>query len=245
MNFLEKIMTKWMLVIVFAFFANLSHSEPISHDKYYPSSEKPAHAIILLHSSGGYKSVAKKVQVYTDAGYVVYTPDFFQRHGITTATRFQSWTTYRTNIEIELNEVIQLMKADVRIDASNIFAVGFSNGGYWAAFLAATGVVNAGISHYGVWDFPGNYYGYPVKYFRDSSNPVLALIGKDDKTQRYERVMPQVQMAEKLSPRVVKKIYNASHAWDCAPCNSEYIYNEVTTMDALKSTIDFMKENSK
>ena len=131
------------------------------------------------------------------------------------------------------------------IDSSNIFAVGFSNGGYWAAFLAATGVVNAGISHYGVWDFPGNYYGYPAKYFRDSSNPVLALIGKDDKTQRYEHVMAQVQMAEKLSPRVVKKIYNASHAWDCAPCNSEYVYNEITTMDAFKSTIYFMKENSK
>ena len=105
--------------------------------------------------------------------------------------------------------------------------------------------MNAGISHYGVWDFPGNYYGYPAKYFRGSSNPVLALIGKDDKTQRYEHVMPQVQMAEKLSPRVVKKIYNASHAWDCAPCNSEYVYNETTTMDALKSTIDFMIENSK
>ena len=234
-----------MLVFIFALSANLSHWEPIPYEKNYPPSEKPAHAIILLQSSGGYKSVAKKVKVYTDAGYVVYTPDFFQRHGITTATRYQSWTTYRTNIESELNEIIELMKVDVRIDGSNIFAVGFSNGGYWAVFLAATGVVNAGISHYGVWDFPGNYYGYPAKYFRGSSNPVLALIGKDDKTQRYEHVMPQVQMAEKLSPRVVKKIYNASHAWDCAPCNSEYVYNETTTMDALKRTIDFMIENSK
>jgi len=137
------------------------------------------------------------------------------------------------------------MKSDPRIDAANIFAVGFSNGGYWASYLAATGQVNAGVSHYGVWDFPGNVDGYPVKYFQSASNPVLAFIGKDDQTQRFERVMPQVQRAEKLNQNLVKKIYPASHAWDCAPCNSEYVYNDEVTVDAFKSTIEFIQKNSR
>lgn len=230
---------------VVLFIATGLHAEPIYFDKHYPAADKASPAIILLHTSGGYKSVNNKVNPYVDAGYVVYTPDFFKRYGITTATRFQTWTRYRNNIERELSEIVQLMKADGRVDASNIFAVGFSNGGYWASYLSATGAVNAGISHYGVWDFPGNVDGYPVKYFHGASHPVLALIGKDDQTQRYERVLPQVQKAENLSPRVVRKVYEASHSWDCSVCNQEYIYNEMVTKDALKSTLDFMKENSK
>lgn len=236
---------KCLLASVGFFFINGLNAEPIYFDKYYPTTEKSSPAILLLHTSGGYKSVSNKVKPYTDAGYVVYTPDFFKRHGITTSTRFQTWTLYRNNIERELNEIVQLMKTDERVDASNIFAVGFSNGGYWAAYLSATRAVNAGISHYGVWDFPGNVDGYPVKYFHSASHPVLALIGKDDQTQRYERVLPQVQKAERLSPRVARKVYEASHSWDCSVCNQEYIYNEVVTKDALKSTLDFMKENTK
>ena len=207
-----EIKMNWLLPAVVLFFANKLQAEPIYFQKYYPAADKASPAIILLHTSGGYKSVTTKIKPYTDAGYVVYTPDFFKRYGITT---------------------------------TNVFAVGFSNGGYWASYLSATGSVNAGISHYGVWDFPGNVDGYPVKYFHIASNPVLALIGKNDQTQRYERVLPQVQKAEKLSPRVVWKIYEASHSWDCLVCNQEYIYNDAVTKDAFKSTLDFIKENTK
>lgn len=240
-----EIKMNWLLPAVVLFFANKLQAEPIYFQKYYPAADKASPAIILLHTSGGYKSVTTKIKPYTDAGYVVYTPDFFKRYGITTTTRFQTWTHYRNNIERELNEIVHLMKSDERVDASNVFAVGFSNGGYWASYLSATGSVNAGISHYGVWDFPGNVDGYPVKYFHIASNPVLALIGKNDQTQRYERVLPQVQKAEKLSPRVVWKIYEASHSWDCSVCNQEYIYNDAVTKDAFKSTLDFIKENTK
>ena len=160
-------------------------AEPIFYEAHYPSpNATPAPAVLALHSSGGYASVKSKVASFVAAGYVVYTPDFFKKHGITTATRFETWTLYRTSIEQELSEIVQVMQRDPRIDSKNIFAVGYSNGGYWAAYLAAKGIVNAGASHYGVWDFPGNAGGYPANYFSSISNPVLALVGAYNQTQK-------------------------------------------------------------
>jgi poly(3-hydroxybutyrate) depolymerase len=80
------------------------------------------------------------------------------------------------------------MKADPKIDSKNIFAIGFSNGGFWASFLAGKGIVTAAASHYGVWRACKgrceNFY--PVKYFSSNSSPFLALHGADDSTQKIK-----------------------------------------------------------
>lgn len=238
--FIHRILAAGWVLAMFS-----SQAEPIFHEKYYPSKVVAAPAVIVLHTSGGYPSIVNKVKQFTDSGYVVYTPDFFKRHSITTQTRFETWTVHRVEIETELQEIIQLMKSDPRIDSKNIFAVGYSNGGYWASYLAAVSAVNAGVTNYGVWDFPGNTDGYPAKYFSPTSHPVLALVGKEDRTQKIERVLPQVYKAQKISPALKLKIVDATHGWDCAPCNSEYIFNEAVTAEALKSTTAFFRENSK
>ena len=158
---------KWVLLFACAAWSWNAWAEPIFYEKHYPATV----------TSGGYASIAGKSVQFTASSYAVYTPDFFKRHGLTSRNRFQTWTVYRTDIDKELTEIGQLMKQDPRIDPRNIFAVGYSNGGYWAAYLAAKGIVTASASHYGVWDFPGNVDGYLARYFSESSNPVLALIG--------------------------------------------------------------------
>jgi len=90
-----------LFFLILVFVANALHAEPIPYDTYYPNTSKPSSAIILLHSSGGYKSVANKVKPYADAGFVVYTPGFFKPHGITTASRFQTWPVFRQKIDTE------------------------------------------------------------------------------------------------------------------------------------------------
>ena len=62
------------------------------------------------------------------------------------------------------------MNEDKSIQNQIIFAVGFSNGGFWAGYLAGTAKVNSGISYYGVWK--ANYdleftNPYPMKYFQN------------------------------------------------------------------------------
>jgi dienelactone hydrolase len=129
------------------------------------------------------------IQRYVDSGFTVYAPDFFRKHGITLRSRMDTFDLYRENIEKELSQIIDLMRNDPKVEKRNIFAVGFSNGGFWACYLTGSSKVSAGVSHYGVWkankgramDNP-----YPMKYFSKSSAPILALHGGGDSVQRIK-----------------------------------------------------------
>lgn len=217
----------------------LAFAEPIFHEKQYPpEATGPVPAVVLLHTSGGYTSIKDKIAPFLQAGYAVYTPDFFVRHGLSSSNRFETWTRHRTTIESELTEIIQLMKSDPKIDARNVFAAGYSNGGYWAAYLAATGKVSAGVTSYGVWTFPGNAGGFPAAYFSAASHPVLALVGRDDKVQTFENVSVQTQKAARWSPALSTHVYAAGHGWDCPTCK-DYKYDAAITADSIDKAIKF------
>jgi len=219
-------------------------AEPIFHEKRYPSGEGPFPAVILLHTSGGFDTVVPQLKVYTERGYAAYAPDFFSRHKITKASRFDTWTKYRKDIERELIEIVEIMRADPKINKVNIFAVGFSNGGYWATFLAAQNHVNAGASHYGVWKWP-SWNGYPVQYLSRDSNPVLALHGDGDSIQKMSRVSGQLHSAETKSPKFKKVIFpTAGHSWDCPRCRKDG-YDPSVTQKALDLTIEFFENHKK
>ena len=222
----------------------LASAEPIFHEKYYPpNTTGRVPAVVLLHSSGGYASIREKIAPFLEAGYAVYTPDFFSRHRLTASNRFETWTVHRTVIENELTEIVQLMKNDPKIDAENVFSVGYSNGGYWAAYLAATGKVKAGVTYYGVWNFPGNSGGYPATYFSATSHPVLALVGRDDKVQRFENVSDQTQKAARSSTALAVHIYSAGHGWDCSSCK-DYKYDAAITADGIEKALKFLALNN-
>lgn len=219
-------------------------AEPIFHERAYPpAASGKVPGVIVLHTSGGYQSINDKVAAYVDAGYAVYTPDFFKRHGLSSKNRYETWTVHRTTIEAEISEIVQLMKSDPRIDARNVFAVGFSNGGYWASYLAATGQVNAGVTQYGVWAFPGNTGGHPVAYFNAASRPVLALVGRQDDVQAFDRVTQQIKRAGQASPSISQHIYEAGHGWDCRTCK-DYIYDAAVTANALQKTLKFFSDHT-
>ena len=121
------------LIILIMISFNSYSNEVIFHENFIQKKTKPP-VVIALHSSGGYFTVHKAVKPFLNAGFAVYTPDFFSKHNITKKNRFQTWTKYRKPIEKELIEIVNLIKKDTNIDNKNIFAVGYSNGGYWASF---------------------------------------------------------------------------------------------------------------
>ncbi len=233
------------LLILFSLaFSSISsaNAEPIYHEITYPEGKGPFPGLIALHSSGGFKSVKALISKYPKSGYAVYAPDFFKKHGITKETRFDTWTTYRTQIENDLLEIIQLMKSDPKIDPKNVFAVGFSNGGYWASFLAAKKQVNAGSSHYGVWKFP-KWNGYPAKYFDSNSNPLLAIHGDKDSIQKLKWVLPQLDELARKIPSFQKHVFkNIGHSWDCTVCRKDG-YSSIFSEKALNLTLDFFEKN--
>ena len=205
--------------------AEKSAGSTIVHEKAYPTGPSPFPAVITLHSSGGLKGSKALIQnfrsgTWVSAGYAVYAPNFFAKHGITNSTRMDTFDKYREDIEKELVAIIALMKVDPKIDNKNIFAVGFSNGGFWASFLAGKANVNAAASHYGVWKgCMGRNCGnpYPVEYFSSKSSPLLALHNDDDSTQKlsyFEAAWDQIDD----TPRIERYVYEgAGHAWDCFP----------------------------
>ena len=258
--------------------AEKSAGNIIIHEKAYPSGPGPFPAVITLHTSGGLKGSKTLIQnfrsgTWVNAGYAVYAPNFFAKHGITTSTRMDTFDKYREDIEKELVAIIALMKADSKIDKKNIFAVGFSNGGFWASFLAGKANVNAAASHYGVWK---GCFGrdcenpYPVEYFSSKSSPLLALHGDGDSTQKpryFEAAWNRIDG----TPKIERHIYEgAGHAWDCFPyfpkslvaknpgkfgrllkklkgvCANKFDGpNKAVTEDAFKRTLAFFKKHAK
>ena len=238
-----------ILIVIYFFIISAAFSDPIYHEKKYPSGNGPFPAVILLHSSGGFKSNQMLNYLgddYIENGFAIYAPDFFKRHGITTETRKKTWTTFRKPIEKELSEIVELVKKDKKIDSKNVFAVGFSNGGYWATYLAGTKQVNAASSHYGVWTFKGGLNGYPVKYVKKDCSPLLVLHPIKDQIQKIEYVRSHIEKAKKTCTKVKVHYYtNGGHAWESQKYNGGVGYNKDVWKDAVTRTINFFRENKK
>ena len=106
-------------IIFFLLFSNIVLAEPIYHEKKYPEGTGPFPAVILLHTSGGYKTnfyIKDRGEFFLKEGFAIYAPDFFRRHGITPKTRLKTFTKFRKNIEKELLEIVELVKKDPKID---------------------------------------------------------------------------------------------------------------------------------
>ena len=238
-----------ILIFIYFFITSAAFSDPIYHEKKYPSGNGPFPAVILLHSSGGFKSNQMLNYLgddYIENGFAIYAPDFFKRHGITTETRKKTWTTFRKPIEKELSEIVELVKKDKKIDSKNVFAVGFSNGGYWATYLAGTKQVNAASSHYGVWTFKGGLNGYPVKYVKKDCSPLLILHSTKDQIQKIEYVRSHIEKAKKTCAKVKVHYYNnGGHAWESQKYKGGVGYNKDVWKDAVTRTINFFRENKK
>lgn len=229
----------------------LSYAEPIYHEIAYPKGVGPFPAVMVLHTSGGFEPTKRyienyKSKVWTDAGYAVYAPDFFKRHDITPIIKMQSFNSYRKKIEKDLLQILELMQNDSKIDGKNLFAVGFSNGGYWASFLAGRGKVNAGSSHYGVWkaNFGREIINpYPMKYFTKNSSPVLALHGEDDGTQKMHFVHQAWDEVKYRGASLITHVYpGAGHAWD-SNRNRFNAWNPEIKEDSFKRTDDFFQRH--
>lgn len=186
-------MKKFLILSIYIFlnaFGSVK-AEPIFHEKYFPSGDGPFPTIVLLHTSGGYKTVKKNVDDYLARGYAIYTPDYYKKHGITKRTRQNGFYEDRESIDKDLVELIAAIKKDPKVDPNNLFAIGYSAGSFPAAFLASSNLVSAASAHYGVWgaDFgkrsdEPNFY--PETYFGKTASPFLAIHAKDDGTQRFD-----------------------------------------------------------
>ena len=229
-------------------FVTSARAVEIYHEKYYPDGSAPFPAVIVLHSSGGFEKVKPRIQQYVDEGFVVYAPNFFVKHGITRSNKMDTFDRFRQAIEKDLSEIVFLIRSDPKVQKDNIFATGFSNGGFWVCYLTGTSKVSAGVSHFGVWK--ANYgremtNSYPMKYFSKSSAPILALHGNDDGTQKLEFAEEAWDEIKSRGATLETHVYSdVGHAWDVKN-HRRFIYNEYVAKDSHKQTIEFFKNYMK
>ena len=240
-----QILRPWAFVPFLIILINCVKAEPIYHEKYYPNGKGPFPTVIALHTSGGINTIKHLIHRYVDDGFAVYLPDFFRRHGLNKSLRMHTFNLYRKEIEQDLSTIVGLMRDDPRVEHKNIFAVGFSNGGFWVCYLAGTSQVNAGVAHYGVWK--ANYgkafrNPYPMKYFSSLGAPVLALHGAEDSIQKIRYAEWAWQEITMLGGNLETYVYpNADHAWD-RKNSSIYMYIRDVDKNAHKRTIKFFRK---
>ena len=219
--------------------------EPLYTEITYPSFEDPGPfpGVIVLHTSGGWGSVDHVIPRFTEEGYAVYSPDFFTPFGLTPHTREQTFHKFRKPIEKGLSGVVRAMKEDPKIDNNNIFAVGYSNGGFWVCYLAGTGQINAGVSHFGVWLTNFNGMGlapHPVEYFSKTSSPVLALHARNDRVQKYKWASESWGKIKWRGAPLEHHTYSSGgHEW------LSKLLGGPTDEDAQKRTFQFFKKHMK
>ena len=234
-----------LCLVVSLIFAGSAQAEAIYHEKFYPDGSGPFPAVIALHTSGGFKTVKHLIQRYVDDGFAVYAPDFFVKHGITPRSRMDTFDRFREDIEKDLSEVVGLMGNDPKVQKENIFATGFSNGGFWVGYLTGTSKVSAGVSHFGVWKANRGREmtnPYPMKYFSKSSTPILALHGEDDGLQKLKFAEEAWDELKSSGATLETHVYSGvGHSWD-AKNHRRFVYNEFAAKDSHKRTIEFFKK---
>ena len=91
---------------------------------------------------------------------------------------------HREEIQKDLEELNSQIKKDPKIQKHNLFAAGYSAGGFFVCFLANKKLINSGVSLCGIWKANYGDNDYQVAYFKKDMSPVLALHGEEDATQK-------------------------------------------------------------
>jgi len=205
-----------------------------------PDGPGPYPAILLMHTSGGLQpgdlEYAKRL---LQEGYVVLVPLYLEAYGIQLKTRQLTFTTHAQAVYADFVASLHFLKRHEKVDGKKLGAIGFSNGGYFALWLAATRQVRAGISYYGALSGAGTdtQLSRFREVFNGTSAPVLVLHGTDDSTVPVSvAVRLGALPTSAQSPHELHQYAGAEHRFE----RDRGASNEAAAADAWQRTLGFL-----
>jgi carboxymethylenebutenolidase len=183
-----------------------------------PDGAGPYPGVLVLHTSGGLQRAdIEFARHLAENGYACLVPSFMATYGITGPTRALTFTTYAEPIYADFVQAIDMLRRNDKVRGSKIGAVGFSNGGYFVAWLAATAKIQAGVSYYGAYTGANTdrelsrFHGL----FSAASAPLLILHGSADAIVPVHSAERLAGLAEGAKAPVELHIYsNATHVFE-------------------------------
>lgn len=152
--------------------------------QFSPDGAGPFPAVIVLHGSGGVdRADILYARRLADEGYVALVPNYMGAYRITTLTHVDVFRVHAAAIDADLEVAAEMLRASPKVAGGKIGAVGFSYGGYFAAWLAAVGKVDTAVSYYGALTADGSDKDMArlKAAFSDASAPLLILHGATDR----------------------------------------------------------------
>jgi dienelactone hydrolase len=150
-------------------------------------------------------------------GYVTLVPAFMAAYGITSETRRSTFTSDADPIFADLVDALGVLAHQPLVNGAKLGAVGFSNGGYFAVWLALTGHVGAAVSYYGAYSGAGA--DDAETRFRKAANanaaPILILHGLNDDTVPVEAARRLAGILDGAHAAYEMQLYPATgHSFD-------------------------------
>ncbi len=213
---------------------------------FTPNGPGPFPTILEMHSSGGIQEADRGYCAnLAREGYICIAPAFLRAHGITNPElRRKSFTSEAKPIVEDFVEIIGGLDALPKARRGAVGAVGFSNGGFFAAMLAAIGKVKAGVSYYGAFNGAGTWPNLDPfqKRFTAASSPLLVLAGESDATIGMKPPLKLEEIMKAAGARYEIKYYpGTGHDFDRS--GSTGPDNVASSADAWQRTLAFLRAN--
>jgi len=224
----------------------------VSNAIFKPEGDGPFPAVVLVHTCGGIQPhISDRAKELIAAGFVVLVQDSYGPRGHTifcTAAGVGAPRVYKDSFDA-LNHLTRLKV----VDPSRIYLVGLSLGSFAAAAVSSAEVARwigtqvrfrASVGWYGACTFDVGPYPRWELLRRDVDRPVMLLMAKHDGETPIADCFPLLENLKAEGKPVAWHVYeDATHGWDKSDPRRGYQYNPNVTADAMKRTIEFLKQN--
>jgi dienelactone hydrolase len=203
-----------------------------------PDGPGPYAGVLVLESSRGISAADfAYARALMQEGYVCLVPNYLEAYGDTSERRQASFTTDADRIAADLANAADILAHTDKVRGGKIGAVGFSNGGFFATYLAGTHKVSAAVSYYGALTGAGTNRGLArfQAMFTAASAPLLLMVGTRDSYYQPTRRLVDI-LRHAGSPVQVQFFEDVHHEFERAPQNAA---DRTATTEAWKRTLGF------